>query len=192
MRNVGLLGGSFDPVHTGHLALASAAIERFGLDEVRFIPCAQQALKETRPTAAKDRCAMLRLALSRHPNFTLDCREVIRGGKTYTYDTIHELRAAEPQTQFWFIMGMDSVCSFPRWYRAEELVTCCEFIVFDRPGVEPPETCFSPRLLAHRLTGPLVDLSSTTIREAVAQQRSIRYAIGDLEERYLRDHHLYL
>ena len=192
MRNVGLLGGSFDPVHAGHLALAQAALTTFSLDEVRFMPCSQQALKEHQPTPAKDRCAMLRLALANAPHFTLDCREVLRGGKTYTFDTLTRLRAEEPQSRFWFIMGMDSVCSFPKWYQAEALLDCCEFIVFDRPGVEPPETCFSPRLLEHRLKGPMVDLSSTTIREAVANQQPIRYAMGDLEARYLRDHHLYL
>lgn len=192
MRNVGLLGGSFDPVHAGHLALAQTALTTFALDEVRFMPCSQQALKAQHPIPAKDRCALLRLALASNAHFTLDCREIFRGGTTYTLHTLTELRREEPQTRFWFIMGMDSVRSFPKWYQPEALLDCCEFIVFDRPGVEPPETCFSPRLLAHHLTGPLVDLSSTTIREAVAKHQPIRYAMGDLEARYLRDHHLYL
>lgn len=191
-RNVGLLGGSFDPVHAGHLALAETALNSFALDEIRFLPCAQQALKDARPTAAKDRCAMLRLALAREPRFTLDSREVRRGGRTYTFDTLTALQAEEPQTRFWFIMGMDSVCSFPKWHRAAELIGKCEFIVFDRPGIEPPPQVFSPELLAHRIRGPLSPLSSTDIRRAVAKKHSIRYSICDLEERYLRDHHLYL
>lgn len=191
-RNVGLLGGSFDPVHEGHIALAQAALSAFPLDEVRFMPCAQQALKQHAPAAAADRCAMLRLALARHPQMSLDCREIYRGGKTYTYDTLTALRAEEPETTFWFIMGMDSAKSFSRWYRSDELPALCEFILFDRPGETAPDTSLDPRLTAHRLTGPLVDLSSSAVREAVAEKRPIRYSICDLEARYLRDHNLYL
>lgn len=192
MRNVGLFGGSFDPVHAGHLAIAAEALTAFALDEVRFLPCAQQALKETQPTSAKDRCAMLRLAIARTPGFTLDCRERFHFGKTYTFDTLTALQAEEPDAHFWFIMGMDSVCSFPKWHRAAELVKMCSFIVFDRPGITPPETPFDGALLAHRITGPMVDLSSSAIRAAVAKNHAIRYSICDLEERYLRDHNLYL
>ena len=191
-RNVGLLGGSFDPVHEGHIALAQAALEAFGLDEVRFMPCAQQALKAHAPASAKDRCAMLRLALAPYPQFTLDCREIFRGGKTYTYDTLMALRQAEPKTTFWFIMGMDSARSFSKWYRAAALPSLCEFILFDRPGVDEPETDPVPGLKAHRLTGPLIDISSSDIRATVAENRPIRYPICDLEVRYLRDHNLYL
>lgn len=192
MRHVGLFGGTFDPIHIGHLALAEEAQKTFALDEVRFLPCAQQALKETCPASAKDRCAMLRLAIASHATFTLDCRELFRKGKTYTYQTIMELKAEAPDIRFWFIMGMDSANSFPRWYQAEALSKSCEFIVFDRPGVEPPSHAFAATLLAHRLTGPLNPHSSTTIRSAVAKNQSIRYSMCDLEERYLRDHHLYL
>jgi nicotinate-nucleotide adenylyltransferase len=191
-RNIGLMGGSFDPVHEGHIALAQAALETFSLDEVRFMPCAQQALKEHAPATAKDRCAMLRLALANHPQFTLDCREIYRGGKTYTYDTLMALRAEEPEATFWFIIGMDSAQSFSKWYRAEALPGLCEFILFDRPGISESTVPAVPGFKAHRLTGPLLDISSSDIRAAVAEKRPIRYAICDLEERYLRDHNLYL
>jgi nicotinate-nucleotide adenylyltransferase len=191
-RNIGILGGSFDPVHEGHIALAQAALDTFSLDEIRFMPCAQQALKEHAPAAAKDRCAMLRLALAKHPRFVLDCREIYRGGKTYTYDTLTALRNEEPEATFWFIIGMDSARSFSKWYRAEELPNLCKFILFDRPGITAPAATEIPGLTAYRLTGPLVDISSSTIREAIAEKSTIRYAICDLEERYLRDHNLYL
>ena len=168
LRQVGLLGGTFDPVHNAHLALAQAALEAFALDEVRFLPCAQQALKRRRPASAEARCAMLRLALADRPRFTLDCRELFRPGKTYTVDTLQELRRQEPEVHFWFIFGMDSVCDFPKWHRAETLLGLCDFIAFDRPGVPLPAHPFSPKLLAHRLRGPCLDLSSTAIREARA------------------------
>lgn len=108
MRRVGILGGSFDPVHAAHLALARAAADTFALDEVRLMPCAQQALKRRRPAPAEDRCALLRLALGGDPRLTLDCRELWRRGKVYTIDTILELRAELPGAELWFILGMDA------------------------------------------------------------------------------------
>lgn len=191
MRQIGILGGSFDPVHAAHLAIAKAAADAFALDEVRLIPCAQQALKDRHPSPAEDRCALLRLALADDPRLTLDCRELWRPGKTYTIDTLQELRQEAPDAHFWFILGMDSVVDFPRWRRAEELVVLCDFIAFDRPGVEPPEKPFDPRLLAHRLRGPLMDVSSTAIRAAVAKDAAMRYPINDFEARYLRAKALY-
>ncbi len=190
-REIGILGGSFDPVHEGHLALARTARETFGLDEVRLMPCARQALKERRPASAEDRCAMLRLALAREPGLTLDCRELFRGGRTHTYDTLSELRAELPGARLWFILGMDSVRDFARWHRARELLGLCAFIAFDRPGVPPPERPFDARLLEHRLRGPLMGVSSSDVRRAVAARDAIRYPMGDLEERYLKGRHLY-
>lgn len=190
-RNIGIFGGSFDPVHAGHLALAKAARAAFGLDEVRLMPCAQQALKDRRPAPAEDRCAMLRLALAREPGLTLDCREVFRGGRTHTYDTLRELLEELPGARLWFLLGMDSVRDFARWHRARELLGLCAFIAFDRPGVAAPEAPFDARLLAHRLRGPLMDVSSSAVRRAVAAEGVIRYPMGDLEERYLKGRQLY-
>ncbi len=190
-REIGILGGSFDPVHRGHLALAHAAREAFGLDEVRLLPCAQQALKARAATRAEDRCAMLRLALAGERGLTLDCREVFRGGRTYTVETLRALRRELPGARLWFVMGMDSVADFPRWREPGALVGLCEWIVFDRPGVAEPAAVFDPRLLAHRLRGPLCDVSSTAVRRQVAEGGAMRYSIGDLEARYLRARHLY-
>lgn len=190
MREIGLLGGSFDPIHAGHVALARAALDAFGLDEVRLMPCAQQALKDRAPAPAEDRCAMLRLALAGEPRLTLDCRELWRPGRTHTYDTVAELRAELPGARLWFILGMDSVRDFPRWYRARELVGMCAFIAFDRPGVPPPDPPFDARLLAHRL-GPLCAASSTEIRREVARGEAIRYPIHTLAGHYLRARRLY-
>lgn len=185
-RQIGLLGGTFDPVHRAHIALARAALEAFALDEVRLMPCAQQALKSQRPTPAADRCAMLRLALADQPGLTLDTRECYRSGKVYTYDTLRALQAAEPNACFWFILGMDSVCAFARWHRAAELAACCRFIAFDRPGVEPPERPFAPQLLAHRLRGPLSTLSGTAVREALCRGLLPEAALPPAVAAYLR------
>ena len=188
VRCIGLLGGSFDPVHRAHLALAEAAREAFALDEVRLMPCAQQALKLRRATSADARCAMLRLALASHPRLTRDLRGCYPAGPVYTVDTLRALRAAEPNADFWFILGMDSVCSFPKWHRPEELLTLCHFIAFDRPGVEPPARPFSPTLLAHRLRGPRLDLSSTDLRAALAAGNPPPDALPPAILPYLRAH----
>lgn len=187
-RRIGLLGGSFDPIHRAHLALAEAAREAFALDEVRLMPCAQQALKSRRATPVEARCAMLRLALAGHPHLTLDLRECYPAGPIYTVDTLRALRAAEPNADFWFILGMDSVVSFPKWHRPEELLTLCHFIAFDRPGIEPPARPFSPKLLAHRLQGPLLDLSSTDLRAALAAGELPPGALPPAILPYLRAH----
>ncbi len=192
LRQVGLLGGSFDPLHGAHLALAKAALEAYALDEVRFLPCAQQALKGHQPAPQEDRCALLRLALANEPYLTLDCCELFRGGVTYTYDTLTLLRSREPQTHFWFIIGMDSVVTFPRWKYADKLLELADFIVFDRPGVDIPQEGIDPRLLAHRLKGPCMDISSSQLRRQLAENPQFRYPMGELTERYLRDHNLYM
>lgn len=191
-RQVGLLGGSFDPVHPAHIALARAALEAFHLDEVRFLPCAQQALKTHRPVSSEDRCAMVRLAVADDPRLTLETSEVLRGGRTYTYDTLVALRRREKGAHFWFILGMDSVRAFSRWHKARELLELCSFIVFDRPGVEPPETVFDSRLLLHHLHEPRLDCSSSDIRASVATGTAIRYPTLQRVEAYFRAHALYV
>lgn len=191
-RNIGLLGGSFDPVHDAHVALALAAAEQFSLDEIRLMPCARQALKKHAPAAPEDRCAMLRLAIAPYPRLMLDCRELYRSGTVYTYDTLCELRRELPDAAFWFIMGMDSVISFGRWHRAAELTGLCRFIVFDRPDCAPPEVPYSPELLRYRLKGPLLDAASSSIRRSLADGEAIRYPIPLLPQRYLRNNKLYL
>ena len=190
-RRIGILGGSFDPVHRGHLALADAAREAFALDEVRFMPCAGHRLKARKLSAAEDRCALLRLELARRPWLTLDCRELFRGGVTYTIDTLDELRAEHPGATLWLLLGMDSVCAFGQWFRAREILERCEAVAFDRPGVEAPEAPFDPRLLAHRLRGPMMAVSSTEAREALAGNAPVCYAIGKEALRYLARRRLY-
>jgi nicotinate-nucleotide adenylyltransferase len=190
-RRIGILGGSFDPVHKGHLALALTALTQYDLDEVRLMPCAQQALKGKHQTSAENRCALLRLAIANYPQLTLDCREVFRSGKTYTYDTLLTLHREDPNAQYWFICGMDSVCQFDKWYRAKDLIDMCSFLVFDRPGIDLPEHPFHPKLLAHRLTGPLMDVSSSDIRQRFANQHPVEEMIGPMEARYIKANKLY-
>lgn len=133
MRQVGLLGGSFDPVHPAHIALARAALEAFHLDEVRFLPCAQQALKTHRPASPEDRCAMLRLAVADDPCLTMEASEVLRGGKTYTYDTLMALRRREPGCISGLSSGWTLCASFPDGIRHASFWSCAPLLFSTAP-----------------------------------------------------------
>ncbi len=190
-RQIGLLGGSFDPIHMAHLALAREAIAQFALDEVRLMPCAKQALKAHSPASAEARSAMIRLAIADDARLTLDCRELYRDRPVYTIDTIKELQDELPEAQLWFIMGMDSAQHFPRWHKAEELIALCDFIVFDRPGCTEPTHDFAGRLLAHRMRGAFLEIASSELRFGLAHGADIAEAIPSLPRTYLRKNHLY-
>ena len=138
MRQIGILGGSFDPVHAAHLAIAKAAADAFALDEVRLIPCAQQALKDRRPSPAEDRCALLRLALADDPRLTLDCRELWRPGKTYTIDTLRQMRAlVGPSTPLVLILGADQWKNFHTWRSWSEFLDFANIALCNRASEMP-------------------------------------------------------
>ncbi len=134
---IGLLGGSFDPVHEGHVALARRALEDFGLDEVWFVPTARSPFK---PGAThftdEERVARLREAIASEPRFRVCLEDLERGGVSYTCELIERLIAAHPDCEFTFILGADSLASLHRWHRAEELVGLCRIVSYGRRGSE--------------------------------------------------------
>ncbi len=195
---VGLLGGSFDPVHNGHLQTARTALERCHLQRVVWMPGATPPHKRGRQLAdAEHRLAMLRLALAPEPRFELSRLEIDRGGVSYTIDTLTTLRSVHPDWDLWLILGMDSLRDLPTWYRATEVVDLCTVVTVARPGVAAPEDLpgLTPaqqaRLRCHHLTERVLDLSSTEIRTRIAQRRSIRYLVPDAVATYIQAHQLY-
>ena len=134
MSRVGVLGGSFDPPHAGHLMIAQEAGERVGLDRVLFVPAGEQWLKEGQDVApAAHRLAMTHLLVGAEATFAVSDVEVTRPGPSYTVDTLRILREeSPPDTEFFFILGEDAVADLPRWYRPQELVSLCEFIAMPR------------------------------------------------------------
>jgi nicotinate-nucleotide adenylyltransferase len=163
-RRIALFGGTFDPVHEGHLFLAEQARAALALDEVRFLPCRLSPHKlGTRPTAAADRLAMLRLATADLPWAVVDDLEIQRAGVSFSYQTAEAIQAAWPSARLFWIMGGDQWRALPDWREPERLAACVEFIVLAR-GAESP----LPRAgyTMHRVTGEH-PASASAIREAI-------------------------
>jgi nicotinate-nucleotide adenylyltransferase len=189
MRAIGLLGGSFDPVHHGHLIVAQVAAEALGLDELRFMPAREQPFKLGRHAApAADRAAMLELAVAGAPGFAVEGAELERPGPSYTVDTLEALRAREPEAAFTLLLGADAALELDAWHRAVDLPRLARVAVFARPGTPIP---VSP-LIGATVEVPAVEISATEIRRRVRTGRPIRYWVPDAVADYVARHRLYL
>jgi len=198
--NVGILGGTFDPVHSGHLILAEVAREQLNLNEVLFIPAGQPWLKVERTiTPAEHRLQMLRLALDDTPYFRTSEMEIKRSGPTYTIDTINALKKRfSAEDELFFILGQDNLMQLPQWHDAPELIQLCYLVAAPRPGVKKPDL----KALEAEIPGirqrvmlmkePLVDISATDIRERVARGLSVRHLVPEPVNRYIKEHRLYI
>lgn len=189
MPTIGLFGGSFDPVHHGHLIVARVAAESLGLDQVRFLPAREQPFKRGRHAAsAADRAVMLELAIAGSPGFALERAELDRPGPSYTVDTLEALRAREPAVSLVLLLGADAAAELGAWHRAAELPRLARVVVFGRPGTPIPA---SP-LMAGSLEVPAVDISATEIRRRVRAGLPVRYWVPDAVAEYMVRHRLYL
>ncbi|MGM1046629.1 nicotinate-nucleotide adenylyltransferase [Paenibacillus uliginis N3/975] len=178
---VGIMGGTFDPIHIGHMLAAEAARDVYQLDEVWFMPSHIPPHKLESGATGQMRLEMTSEAVSGHPSFrTLDF-EIERGGVSYTVDTVMELRRAYPHIEFTFIIGADMVNYLPKWHRIDELAGMLNFIGVNRPG-SSLDVNLLPSFLQKVVKiadMPLVDISSTLIRKRVAAGESIRYMVPD-------------
>lgn len=197
---VGVLGGTFDPVHIGHLIIAEEARVRLGLAKVVFVPSGRPWLKATRRvSASRHRLAMVRLAIASNPFFELSTADIDRAGPSYTVDTLADLRAqAGPRGQLYFIMGYDSLLDLPRWRDPARLVRMCRLVVARRPEYGDHDLAFLDREVAPRasrrvtlLDRPLVGVSASELRQRVARGEGIRYWVPEAVEEYIRGHGLY-
>jgi nicotinate-nucleotide adenylyltransferase len=196
---IGILGGTFNPIHLGHLLIAQDAMEQFGLDRVKFIPSATPPHKRYEGNAtAAERLAMVRLAIRGNARFEVDDIELRRGGTSYSVDTLTLLRRRDPQAQFYFIIGADSLQELHRWREVGRLVRLCTFVTVLRPGFGPRpvvdpklDAATRRRLRQHVLRGHACDIASRDIRARVARGESIRYLVSDAVLRYIQRHKLY-
>jgi len=198
--NVGVLGGTFDPVHNGHLILADAAKEQLNLSVILFVPAGQPWLKTERIiTPAEHRLQMLRLALEDKPDFRISEIEVERSGPTYSVDTITALKdRLDAEDELFFILGQDSLMQLPQWHEAPELIQLCYLVAAPRPGVKKPDL----KALELEIPGvtqrvmlmkePKVDISATDIRERVAKGLSVRHLVPEPVNRYIKENRLYI
>lgn len=186
---IGLFGGSFDPIHHGHLLVAQAVTEQLGLEELRFMPAREQPFKVGRHDApAELRARMVALAIAGEARFRLERIELDRPGPSFTVDTLRALRAREPGQQFALMVGSDAAVELPNWREAEMLPTLATFIICARPGAAIPRLSWPVTVVEV----PLVEVSATEIRRRVAQGRSIRYWVPDAVAEFIATERLYL
>lgn len=188
---IGLYGGSFDPVHLGHLLVAQAAREELGLDRLFLIPAAQSPFKPaSAPVSGAERSRLLRLAFSGDPACELDEQELKRGGTSYTIDTVRDYQRRFPGAALHYLIGADHVPTLPKWREAEALAALVEFVVIPRPGEthSPLPSPFRLRLLK----GFPVGVSSSEIRERIRAGRSIRHLVAPAVAECIINNRLYL
>ena len=190
-RRIGILGGTFDPPHIGHLWLAALAAESMDLERVLFMPAAQPPHKARRGmTAAADRLLMTRMAIEGDPAFELSAIEMERTGPSYTIDSVVDLeRACGPDAQLFLIMAADSLAQIDTWREPDRLLERVEWVIGPRPGSAMPDAgALADRFGAnaariHLLSGPSLDVSSSEIRRRVAAGQTIRYLVpGRVDE----------
>ena len=197
-KRMGIFGGSFNPVHLGHLGVARDAKAFACLDEILFVPNAVSPFKlDARPVEAEHRVNMLRLALADEPGFALSEVELARGEVSYSIDTVEALKAEDPARELFFILGADSLVDLHCWRRPYALLEACTFIVLARPGFElrPADLSLDPpwpeRLLADLCTAHPVDISSAAIREAAAAGKTLKDLVPPAVAAYIEECQLY-
>jgi nicotinate-nucleotide adenylyltransferase len=197
---IGILGGTFDPVHNGHIKVAEEVRAQLDLTKVVFLPASQPWLKADSPISpAEHRVEMVRLAIATHPEFELSLVEINRPGPSYTVDTIEELRVKlNTGDEVFFILGWDSLLQLPRWKEPTRLIRLCRLVTVPRPGYKLPDLKqlealipgLSPRLIV--LDRPEIDVCATQIRKRVAQGLSIRNLVPSPVADYIKQHKLYI
>ncbi len=198
IHRLGVMGGSFDPVHMAHLISAEAACEELALDLVLFVPVSRQPLKEGKPaSSAEQRLAMVERAIAGNPHFAISRADVDRSGPSYTVETLRQLRAEwGEQLEMWFIVGSDSLLTFAGWRDPEGILAQARLAVVKRPGVASDfsaAVAVVPQLVAATdwVEAPLMDISATDLRRRVAEGRSIRYRVPDSVREYIEANGLY-
>ena len=198
MRRLGVFGGTFDPIHNGHIAAAVAATAALGLDEVLFIPAGQPRLRDSAVVAApRHRLRMVELATAAQPLFTGSDIEIGRGGPTYTADTLELLEGEREGCCLYLIAGMDALAKFDRWGRPEAIVKRAAIVGVPRPGHERLDRPVLDRVApgaadaALELEGPMLDVSSTGIRERARRKQPIDHLVPVEVARYIRENSLY-
>lgn len=210
MRRIGLLGGTFDPVHLAHLRTAEEVREALGLDCVEFVLSATPPHKSAGAQASvEDRARMLELAIADHPRFTLNLCEVDRAGPSYSIDTIRIVQAREPDAELTFIVGTDAFAEIHTWKDYADIFSLCDFCVISRPGAPTSQLsiaaenafCYDPNrgVYVHRsgralrfLPVTALMISASDIRQRCANGQSIRYLVPSSVAEYVASHGLYL
>ena len=199
---IGILGGTFDPIHLGHLIIAEQARDQYGLDQVLLIPSGHSYFKDNRAQKvlpALTRLEMTRKAVSDYPPFEVSDIEVLRSGNTYTYETLEELADLHPEAELYFIVGADTVCSMSTWREPARIFAACTVLAAMREdqvdpvsfqqGIKDLENRFHARI--RTISIPNIGISSTQIRERAGNGKSIHYLVPNALESYIIENGIY-
>lgn len=197
---IGIMGGTFDPIHNGHLIIGEYARTKLNLDKIIFIPVGIPPHKDdnkiSNPSA---RLMMTKLAVASNLYFHLSSIEVDRVGTTYTIDTIINLKDEYKEDELYFVIGGDSIFEIEKWKSFDQLIKLCKFVVLERPGrikedmdKKIIELKSSYKIELQKIESPLIDISSTEIRDRVKKGLSIKYLVPESVENYITEHKLYL
>jgi nicotinate-nucleotide adenylyltransferase len=190
-RKIGVMGGTFDPIHHGHLVAASEVAERFGLDEVVFVPTGQPWQKAERQVSrAEDRYLMTVVATASNPRFSVSRVDIDRVGPTYTADTLADLHAQRPEAELYFITGADALAQILSWRRLDELFALAHFVGVTRPGYELDDDHL-PAGVVSLVEVPAMAISSTDCRRRVVEGRPVWYLVPDGVVQYISKRRLY-
>lgn len=198
---IGIFGGTFDPIHVGHLILAEQCREQAGLDQIWFVPCARQPLKD-RPitTTDRQRCEMIELAIAGCEPFHLCQLELERGGTSYTVETLEQIQASQPNDELFLLMGDDSLESFAKWKSPQRICELAIPLIVNRPGFDQVDMTPLKQYVedkrfreieSYRVTSPMVDISSTELRERIKSGKTVRYLLPRAVEKYIETQGLY-
>ena len=194
-KRVGIMGGTFDPVHIGHLILGETAYEQFELDEVLFMPAGNPPHKKNRAHRAtnEQRCEMVRRAIATNPHFSISLEEMNEDGYTYTYRTLERLQKEHPDTDYYFILGADSLFDFEKWREPERICKACTIVVATRNHTSDRKLDEMIEFLEEKYKGSFrklnslnIDISSAMLRSWIAAKRTIRYYLP-----YIRENNMY-
>ncbi len=188
---VGIFGGSFDPVHNAHLALARLAVAELQLDRLLWVPAGQPWQKQRAVTPAVDREAMVSLAIEGEPRFALSQVETRRQGPSFTLDTVRELEALHPGTRWYLVIGQDQYASFHTWHEWQALLGLVTLAIANRPDAPLSADSQVLRFPHEAVALPMMDISSTDIRERLAHGQGIDDLVPPPVARYIARHHLY-
>ncbi|WP_017655912.1 nicotinate (nicotinamide) nucleotide adenylyltransferase [Fortiea contorta] len=203
MHRIAIFGGTFDPIHWGHLLLAETALHQVALDRVIWLPSLNPPHKQ--PVHFQHRIEMLQRATADHPAFSVSLIELNRSGKSYAINSLIDLSAVYPNTHWYWIVGLDAFQTLPRWYRGHEIAQMCDWLIAPRQlggetiaqsesickQVEQHLENQSSTVRWQSLNIPLVGVSSSLVRQFVCVGRSIRYLVPESVRSYISDHHLY-
>jgi nicotinate-nucleotide adenylyltransferase len=186
---IGLLGGSFDPVHHGHLIVGQVAAEKLKLESLRFVPAREQPFKAGQHrTSPEHRAAMLSLAVAGMPGFSVERSELKRPGPSYTVDTLRDLKEREPGVEFVLLLGGDAAADLPAWKEAGRVTELARIAVFARPGSPLPDLPWITAVVEV----PAIDISATEVRRRARHRLPLRYWVPDAVAEYITAHRLYL